>query len=56
MLQRLKVLINRGFAAKLISEETTIDKCKPLLAEKYSELKKKMVELLDEAGYLILEK
>jgi len=40
-----------GFAAKLITEETKIEKCKPLFTEEYSESRRKVFELLDEAGY-----
>jgi len=44
-----------GFAAKLISEETTIEKCNPLFTEEYKKEYQEIMKFLDEAGYLIPE-
>lgn len=40
-----------GFAAKLVSEETGLEKCKPLFSEEFADLREKLITLLDEAGY-----
>lgn len=40
-----------GFAAKLINEETSIEKCAPLFTEKFSKKKEKLMHLLEDAGH-----
>ena len=41
-----------AFAAKVVNEETTIDRCKPIINEKkYANNRSKLFALLDEAGY-----
>lgn len=44
-----------GFSAKLISEETTLEKCTPLLSEEFADLRGKLISVLDEAGYPLPE-
>ncbi len=40
-----------GFAAKLIAEETSIQKCAPLFTDEYADARKQLFAVLDEAGY-----
>jgi len=45
-----------GFAAKLITEEISIERCLPLFTDKCSEVKEKLMKLLSGAGYILPRK
>ena len=40
-----------AFATKLVTEETCIDKCEPLFTDDYKNERKKILKVLEEAGY-----
>lgn len=42
-----------AFATKLVTEEVTIDKCKPVFTSTHKDTKEKLFDLLDEAGYAL---
>ncbi len=44
-----------GFAAKLIEESRKIEACKPLFTEDYTEIREKLLRMLDDAGYVVPE-
>ncbi len=39
------------FAAKLIAEEASIEKCAPLFIDEYADARQQLLAVLDEAGY-----
>ena len=42
-----------AFSAKLISEETSIDRCTPLFTGEYSKMREQIFAMLEEAGYAV---
>ena len=42
-----------AFAARLVQQEATIDQCSPLFNERYEEKRKRLLEMLQGAGYEI---
>ena len=43
-----------AFAAKIVNEEITIDRCIPVMTDKkYDKNRAKLIEILDEAGYAV---
>jgi len=42
-----------AFASKLVTEEASIEQCKPLFTSKYKQVREKLLKVLDEAGYNI---
>jgi ArsR family metal-binding transcriptional regulator len=44
-----------GFVAKLLEESRKIESCRPLFLDEHAASRKKLLQLLDEAGYLVPE-
>ncbi len=42
-----------AFATKLVSEQMSIERCRPLFGREYREARERLLKLLDEAGYVI---
>ncbi len=40
-----------GFAAKLIAEETSLERCTPLFTDEYADAREQLLAMLDKAGY-----
>lgn len=42
-----------AFATKLVGEEVEVERCRPLFAAEYQEMRERLLGLLDEAGYAV---